>query len=73
MKDPINSELIENTYLFCFKRVSDSEAAKDLAQDILCTALTAVNKRKDIKDFHSWYWRMARNKYADHIRRKNVI
>lgn len=62
MKDPINSRLIENTYLFCFKRVSDSESAKDLAQDILCAALTAVQKGKDIKDFHGWYWRMARNK-----------
>ncbi len=70
MKEPINSRLIENTYLFCFKRVSDSEAAKDLAQDILCTALTAVQKEKDIKDFHGWYWRMARNKYADYLRRK---
>ncbi len=70
MKDQINSELIESTYLFCFKRVSDSEAAKDLAQDILCAALTALNKGKVIKDFHGWYWRMARNKYADHIRRK---
>ncbi len=70
MNDPISSELIENTYLFCIKRVSDSEAAKDLAHDILCAALTTVEKGKAIKNFHGWYWRMARNKYADYIRRK---
>ncbi len=34
MNEYIQDELIENTYLFCAKRISDSEAAKDLAQDI---------------------------------------
>ncbi len=35
MSEYINNELIENTYLFCIKRVANSDMAKDLAHDIL--------------------------------------
>ncbi len=70
MNEYINGELIENTYLFCVKRVSDSEAAKDLAQDILYEAVRALSGRREITAFYSWYWKMARNKYADYIRHK---
>lgn len=70
MNELITAELIENTYLFCLKRVSDTETAKDLSQDILCAALSAIGRERSIKDFYAWYWRMARNKYADYIRRQ---
>ena len=66
----INGELIENTYLFCVKRISDSEAAKDLAQDILYEAVRALSSGRELVSFYSWYWKMARNKYADYIRSK---
>lgn len=70
MNDFINDELIQNTYLFCVKRVSDSEAAKDLSQDILCSALAALRDGRKITNFYSWYWQMARNKLADSITHK---
>ncbi len=70
MNEIIGGELIENTYLFCLKRISDSEDAKDLSQDILCEALAAIRSGKKINDFYAWYWRMARNKYADYVRVK---
>lgn len=70
MNDFITNELIEATYLFCVKRISDTEAAKDLAQDILYEALRAIASKKEFISFHSWYWRMARNKYADYISHK---
>lgn len=70
MNEHITAELIENTYLFCVKRVSDSEAAKDLAQDILYEALRAGADGKAFVSFYSWYWRMARNKVADYIAHK---
>lgn len=63
----IDDKLIENTYLFCVKRISYSEEAKDLSQDILCEALRAIRSGKSFVSFYSWYWRMARNKYADYI------
>ncbi len=67
MNELITSELIEATYLFCVKRISDSEAAKDLSQDILYEALRAIAGGKQFINFHSWYWKMARNKYADYV------
>ncbi len=70
MKEQITSELIEATYLFCVKRISDTEAAKDLSQDILYEAIRVLSSGKEFVSFYSWYWRMARNKYADYIRGK---
>lgn len=70
MREYINDELVETTYLFCVKRISDTEAAKDLAQDILCEALRVIAAGKEFVSFYSWYWRMARNKYADYVAHK---
>ena len=70
MNEYIQEELIENTYLFCAKRIADSEAAQDLAQDILYEALRVIAAGKTFVSFHSWYWRMARNKYADYVAHK---
>ncbi|MDE6132307.1 MAG: hypothetical protein K2G04_02860, partial [Oscillospiraceae bacterium] len=70
MNEYICGELIENTYLFCVKRVADTEAAKDLAQDILYEAVRALSSGREFVSFYSWYWKMARNKYAEYIRHK---
>jgi RNA polymerase sigma factor (sigma-70 family) len=64
----ITNDLIETTYLFCYKRLSDRESAMDLAQDIICEALKVMRSGTEIRSFCGWYWRMARNKYADYIR-----
>lgn len=70
MRTHITEDLVESTYLFCVKRVSDSESAKDLAQDILCEAIKAEREGREFVSFYSWYWKMARNKYADLIRHR---
>lgn len=70
MDNYINDELIEATFLFCRKRISDSEAAKDLAQDILCEGIRKIKSGAETVSFYSYYWKMARNKYADYIRYK---
>ncbi len=72
MEQWITDELIENTYLFCVKRIADSEAAKDLSQDILYEAIRAIASGKHFDSFYSWYWRMARNKYADYATMKST-
>ena len=54
MSEYINNELIENTYLFCIKRVANSDTAKDLAHDILLEALKAVSKGKKFTNFYGW-------------------
>ena len=71
MNEFITNEMIEATYLFCVKRISDTEAAKDLSQDILYEALRVIASGKEFVSFHSWYWKMARNKYADYIMNKH--
>ena len=70
MDEFITNELIEATYLFCVKRISDTEAAKDLSQDILYEAMRIIASGKEFFSFNSWYWKMARNKYADYIASK---
>lgn len=70
MNEYITNELIETTYLFCVKRISDTEAAKDLSQDILFEAIRVIADGKEFASFYSWYWKMARNKYADYIAHK---
>ena len=72
MENYITNELIENTYLFCAKRISDSEAAKDLSQDILLTAMQNISMGRQFVSINSWYWRMARNKYADLIKARQI-
>lgn len=67
----ITDELIEATFNFCRRRISDSEEAKDLAEDILCEALKVIKNHTAIVSFYSYYWKMARNKYADYIRYKH--
>lgn len=70
MKEHITNELVEATYLFCVKRISDTEAAKNLSQDILYEAIRNIAGGKEFVSFYSWYWKMARNKYADYIAHK---
>ncbi|HIZ55341.1 MAG TPA: RNA polymerase sigma factor, partial [Firmicutes bacterium] len=69
--DPrIDSQLIEATYLYCRKRLSNSQDAEDLAQEILCTALDALQRDRQFFHFHSWYWQMAHNRYASFLERR---
>ncbi|HEX3078664.1 MAG TPA: sigma-70 family RNA polymerase sigma factor, partial [Lachnospiraceae bacterium] len=60
----ISNELIETTYNYFFKRLNNSEDAKDLAQDILLEAIKALKRKKEIKHFYSWYWKLAHNRYC---------
>lgn len=67
----ITEELMEQTYQFCYKRLSNPDDARDLAQDILCEALQAISGGRKIMCFQSWFWKMARNRYAVMINRRN--
>lgn len=75
MKERIKSffteELIENTYLFCYKRLGNPEDARDLAQDIFCEALSGFGRNPEIAYPHGWYWRLAKNRYASYMRKQS--
>ena len=64
MKRFFTEELIETTYLYCYKRLNDSEDAKELAQDILTEAYAAVKTGRRIDSFYSWYWKLEYNRYC---------
>lgn len=75
MKDRIRNffseELVENTYLFCYKRLGNPEDARDLAQEIFCEALSGFHKRSKIEYPEGWYWKLAKNRYATYVRKRN--
>ncbi|MCQ2576387.1 MAG: sigma-70 family RNA polymerase sigma factor [Treponema sp.] len=70
MEKLITDELIENTYLFCWKKLADKEDAKDLAQEIVVNAMLLLRSGKKIENFYALYWQIARNKVADFYRKK---
>lgn len=70
MNNLITDELIENTYLFCWKKLADKEDAKDLAQEIVVDAMLILRSGKKIENFYGLYWQIARNKVSDFYRRK---
>lgn len=71
MQPEITEELMEQTYLFCYKRLGNPEDARDLAQDILCEALQGLASGREIYHFQSWYWKLARNRYAVLMNHRN--
>jgi RNA polymerase sigma factor (sigma-70 family) len=72
MKRFFTEELIETTYLYCYKRLNDSEDAKELAQDILTEAYAAVKTGRRIDSFYSWYWQLAYNRYCLYLKMRST-
>lgn len=67
----ITDELIQNTFLYCVKRLHNTEEAKDLAQDILTEALCACRRREEqITAVYAWYWKLAHHRYCLYLRKK---
>ena len=62
--DYFTEKLIENTYLYCYRRLNNSFDAQDLAQDILSEAVRGLQSGINIKNFNSWYWKLAHNRYC---------
>ncbi|MCF0242097.1 MAG: RNA polymerase sigma factor [Treponema sp.] len=67
----ISQELIETVFLYAYKRVSNYEEARDLAQEIIFEAFLETKRNTVRKNFYGWLWAMAHNKYVDFLRRKN--
>ena len=69
MESFVSEELLENTFLYCYKRVSNKEAAQDLTQEIVIEALRNVREGRKIENFYAWYWQMAHNKIVRHFQK----
>jgi len=71
IKSFFTQELIESTYLFCYKRLGNPEDARDLAQDIFCEALSGFRGDREIEYPQGWYWRLAKNRYATYMKKRS--
>ena len=70
MDNFITDELLEKTFLFCWKRISDKEDARDLAGEIIVDAMLILRSGKRIENFYGLFWRIAQNKVVDFYRKK---
>lgn len=59
MTELIRKELINSTFMYCYRRLGNTADAEDLAQDILCEALSGLGKGRTIENFDAWYWTLA--------------
>jgi len=66
----ITDELLEKTFLFCWKRISDKEDARDLAGEIIVDAMLVLRSGKKIENFYGLFWQIAHNKVVDFYRKK---
>ena len=73
MEKFITDELMEKTFLFCWKKISDKEDAKDVAQEILVDAMLVLRSGKRIENFYGLYWQIAHNKVVDFYRKKRPV
>ncbi len=65
-------ELLDATFLYCCKRLGNTDDAQELTQDIAVEALRGFRQGDEISHFHAWYWGLARNRYYLFLRmRKN--
>lgn len=71
--DQITEQLVEETYMFCYKRLNNPTDAEDLAQDILYEALKVLRNGREIHSFNSYYWKLAHNRYAALINRRSKL
>ena len=63
-----NAELMEATYLWCYKRLGSAHDAEDLSQEILLEAIVSFRKSCEKETppiaFYSWYWKIAQNRLS---------
>lgn len=69
----ITDDLMEKTFLFCWKKISDKEEAQDLAQEIIVDALLILRSGKNIENFYGLFWQIAHNKLIDFYRKKRPV
>lgn len=70
METQLTEELIEKTYLYCWKRVTNKDDARDIAQEIIIDAMLVLRSGKKIENFYGLYWSIASHKVTDFYRRK---
>ena len=67
----LSEELIQNTFLYCVKRLHNTDEAEELSQEILTEALSAWRRNGvQITNLYAWYWKLAHHRYCLYLRKK---
>ncbi len=66
----IDEKLMLVTYKWCLSRVSSTEDAEDLTQDILLYTIASIQAGKGPQHFYPWYWQLAHNRYCAFLSKK---
>ena len=66
----IDDDLLEKLFGFCYARTNDSYEAEELCSDILFAILKAANTDGEIDAVYPFFWKVARNVYADFSERR---
>ena len=60
------SDLMESTYLWCYRKLGNTHDAEDLSQEILLSAILSYRKKAQAGTapaaFYPWYWGLAQNR-----------
>lgn len=60
------AELMESTYLWCYRKLGNTHDAEDLSQEILLEAILSYRKKTQSGAppvaFYPWYWGLAQNR-----------
>ena len=70
MFELITEELIEECYMYCYKRIYNKNDAEDISQTILLEVITAMNRKREIENFYAWFWGVARNQILLYFKSK---
>lgn len=63
----------DSLYRYIYFRVSNKQDAEDLTETIFLRTLeTILNKKKNIKNFRAWLFRLAHNILVDHYRSRKI-
>lgn len=57
-------EFLEKIFYFCLKKCSNPTQAEDLASEINCSVLNALDRDFIPRNFYAWVWAVARNQYS---------
>lgn len=63
-------EFVEKVFYFCLKKCGSPAQAEDLASEINCNVLNALNRDSSTQNFPAWVWAIARNQYSKWAIRK---
>ena len=66
----VDDDLLEKLFGFCYARTNDSYEAEELCSDVLFAVLKAANTDGEIDAVYPFFWKVARNVYADFSERR---